>query len=145
MVMRPKKVIKGNGKDFKLSEKSYERLSGCHPDLIKLCERALQLSKYDFGITEGLRTLTRQKDLIAKGKSWTLESKHLKQSDGYSHAFDFVVVDESGNYTYKAGYYRKVMQAFVTAAIELNIQIEFGGLWKTTFDGPHVQLNQKYI
>lgn len=129
---------------FHFSKKSKRLLEDCHPDLVRLAQRALQLSPYDFGITEGLRTIEKQRSLVAKGKSWSLESKHLEQEDGYSHALDFVVVSPNGGYTYEVGYYRKVMQAFVTAAIELDIQIEFGGLWRTVFDGPHVQLNQKY-
>jgi peptidoglycan L-alanyl-D-glutamate endopeptidase CwlK len=36
---------------------------------LKVVRRALQLSAVDFGITEGLRTVERQKQLVAEGKA----------------------------------------------------------------------------
>lgn len=124
---------------YKLSSKSKSRLEGVHPDLIKVVERTLDLSPYDFGITQGVRTLGQQKEYVASGKSQTMNSKHLPQSDGLSHAFDFVVY-VNGKVTWEHGYYRKVVQAFFTAAIELGVQIESGGLWNTLIDLPHLQL-----
>ena len=126
---------------WKLSERSKRKLEGVHPDLVKLVYRALELSPYDFGITEGVRLLETQKQYVKEGKSQTLDSLHLVQEDGYSHAIDFAVY--LGNkLTWEHGYYRKVIQAFVTAAIELGVQVEFGGLWRTFVDSPHVQLKK---
>lgn len=130
--------------NWKLSRRSQMRLQGVHPDLVKVVYRALELSPYDFGITEGKRTLETQKKYVAEGKSKTMNSYHLEQDDGYSHAIDFVVYIGSG-ITWEVGYYRKVIQAFMTAAIELGVQIEAGGLWRTFVDGPHIQLNKKYL
>lgn len=128
---------------WKLSKRSQERLQGVHPDLIKVVNRALEISPYDFGITEGVRSIETQKQYVTEGKSKTMNSYHLKQEDGYSYAIDFVVYLGS-NITWEIGYYRKVIQAFITASIELGVQIEAGGLWRTFVDGPHIQLNRGY-
>lgn len=134
-------IVRGEFKmiTHRLSRNSLMKLEGVHPSLVKLVHRALVLSKYDFGITCGVRTPHEQQDLYATGKSQTLNSKHLPQDDGFSHAIDFAVYVD-GKLTWGNKYYRKVIQAFVTAAIELGIQVEFGGLWESFVDGPHVQL-----
>lgn len=129
---------------YKFSARSNERLKTVHPSLVMVAERALEISPYDFGITEGARTVERQKELVKSGKSKTMNSWHLVQEDGWSHALDFSVW-VNGSITWEIGYYRKVIQAFTTAAIELGVQVEFGGLWRSFVDGPHVQLNQKYV
>ena len=51
-----------------------------------------------------------------------------------------IAVYVNGKITWDIKYYRKVAQAFFKAAIELNVQIEWGGLWETFIDGPHYQL-----
>jgi peptidoglycan L-alanyl-D-glutamate endopeptidase CwlK len=128
---------------FRFSQRSLDRLSDVHPDLVKVAKRAIELSPYDFGITEGLRTLDRQKELLADGRSTTLNSRHLMQDDGNSHALDFAVY-VNGDITWEVGYYRKVVQAFMTAAIEEQVQINSGALWRTFVDGPHIELNINY-
>lgn len=128
---------------YKLSSSSSNKLKDVHPDLVKVVIRALELSPYDFGITEGKRSLDKQMQYVKEGKSRTLKSYHLEQEDGYSHAIDFAVY-VSGGLTWEIGYYRKVIQAFFTAAIELGVQIESGGLWQSFVDGPHIQLNKSY-
>ena len=123
----------------KLGRRSLKELYSVHPDLVSVVELALKYSKYDFGITQGIRTEEEQRENIAKGVSWTMDSLHFIQPDGYVHAIDFMVY-VNGKGTWEVGYYRKVMQAFVRAAIELGVQVRFGGLWRTTVDVPHVEL-----
>lgn len=129
---------------FKLSNRSVNRLLDVHTDLVNVALRAIEITRYDFGIAEGLRTKALQEHYVETGKSKTLNSKHLPQADGKSHAFDYYALDENGKYTTDHGYYRKINQAMVTAAIELGVQIELGGLWKSFIDAPHIQLSDKY-
>lgn len=75
---------------FKFSQRSWERLAGVHPDLVFILEQSLMNSPIDFGVTEGLRSLERQEELVAKKLSQTMNSKHLKQEDGWGHAVDLV-------------------------------------------------------
>lgn len=125
---------------YKLSSKSISKLEGVHPNLQRVVKRAIEITEFDFGITCGVRSMEVQKKYLAEGKSQVLDSKHLIQEDGYGHAVDFVVYVD-GKVTWEIGYYRKVIQSFFTAAIELGVQIEAGGLWRTLVDGPHIELN----
>ena len=62
---------------FKLGKKSLEKLNGVHPDLVKVVKRAIELTEIDFSVGEGLRTLEKQKEYLAKGATTTLKSRHL--------------------------------------------------------------------
>lgn len=120
--------------NFCFSPRSENNLCGVHPDLVRVVRRALALSDVDFGITEGLRTPERQRQLVAAGKSQTQNSRHLT-----GHAVDvFAYPTPAGSWEWK--YYAQISAAFKQAAAELNIPIEWGGDWKTLKDGPHFQL-----
>lgn len=120
--------------NFKFSQRSENNLKGVNSDLVKIVRRALQLSPVDFGITEGLRTVERQRQLVAAGKSQTMNSRHIS-----GHAVDvFAYPTSAGSWEWK--YYEKIATAFKQAAKELNIPVEWGGDWKTLKDGPHFQL-----
>jgi len=113
----------------------------CDERLIRVAKKAIQYSKYDFGISEGLRTKERQNVLVRQGKSKTFNSRHLANEDGKSEALDFKVY-VNGKVSWDIKHFRPVMQAFIRAAIEEGVQIEFGGLWESFVDGPHVQLRK---
>lgn len=122
---------------FKLGPRSVARLKGVHPDLVKVVERAIQLTPVDFTVLEGLRSPERQKALVAAGASQTLKSRHL---DG--HAVDLGAwVDEQVDWSWPL--YGKIAGAMKAAAAELKIPIEWGGDWTTFKDGPHFQLPWK--
>ena len=54
---------------YALGNSSKEKLDTCHIDLQKIFALAITRSKVDFGISEGHRTLARQKQLFNEGKS----------------------------------------------------------------------------
>ncbi len=60
---------------FNLSNKSYKKLEGVNPQLVDTVERAIKLSKVDFGVIYGVRTLDEQKRLYEAGRSQTMRSK----------------------------------------------------------------------
>lgn len=127
---------------YRLSKRSIDRLQGVHPDLVKVVKRAIEITKVDFGITEGVRTLARQKQLLAEKKSTTLNSRHIPGKDGYSKAVDVVVyIGTAVNWDLKN--YKIVADAMFQASRELRIPIEWGGNWKSFVDGPHFQLPSK--
>lgn len=72
----------------RFSERSLKALEGVHPKLVDVLLEVIQY--YDFTVLEGLRSAQTQAEYFALGKSKTLNSKHLRQSDGYSHAVDIV-------------------------------------------------------
>ena len=78
---------------FNLSNRSRNKLDGVHPQLVAVVEGAIKLTKVDFGVTYGVRTIAEQEKLVAAGRSQTMKSKHLIQDDGFSHAVDVVAYD----------------------------------------------------
>ena len=62
---------------FKLSKRSLSRLDGVNPKLVKVVTTAITMSKIDFGVICGLRTIEEQRELVAKGASQTMKSKHI--------------------------------------------------------------------
>lgn len=119
---------------FRLAEGSQRRMRGLHPDLVAVIRLAIQVTEIDFSVTEGLRNLERQKQLVAAGKSKRVNSRHLT-----GHAVDLAaVVDGRVNWDWK--YYEQIAKAMKQAANELGISIEWGGDWKTFKDGVHFQL-----
>jgi peptidoglycan LD-endopeptidase CwlK len=130
---------------WSLDQKSKEILSKVHPDLEAVVYRAAQISPIPFRVIEGLRTLTRQRQLKAQGLSKTLNSRHLT-----GHAVDIVpIVDLNGDgkidgeemwhhsQLLKLSPYIK--QAFKTN----NTPYEWGGDWRNAWDKPHWQLPWK--
>lgn len=128
---------------FELSSTSLSKLSGVHPDLVSVAKQAIQLTKIDFGISEGVRAYSRQVELVEQGKSTTLHSKHLLQDSGYGHAID-IFAYVNGKTQWQNKYYGPIVQAFFRAAIDLGVQIESGHLWKDFQDSVHIQLSSKY-
>lgn len=110
---------------FKLSARSLSRLEGVHEDLVAVVKRAIEITEIDFGVTEGLRTLERQKELVAKGASKTLNSRHLT-----GHAVD-VVAYLGKEVRWDHGLYYPIAAAFRQAAKELDVPIVWGGCWQT--------------
>lgn len=119
---------------FKLSQKSIDRLSGVHPDLVSVVKRAIEVSEVDFAVLEGFRSKARQEQLVAAGASQTMNSRHLT-----GHAVDLGAM-VSGTVRWDWPLYYKVADAMKKAAAELNVPIEWGGDWKKFKDGPHFQL-----
>lgn len=122
---------------YYLSMKSLKNLEGVHPDLVKVVKKVVEESPYDFVITEGIRTLEKQKQLFTAGKSKTMKSRHLT-----GHAIDFAVL-VGQNVVWDMEYYKKVAEAFLAAGKALKIDVECGAFWKEFPDGPHVQLTWK--
>jgi peptidoglycan L-alanyl-D-glutamate endopeptidase CwlK len=123
---------------FKLGKRSIERLQGVHPDLVRVVERAIDLTPVDFTVLEGLRSPERQQTLVASGASQTLNSRHIT-----GHAVDLGAwVDNQVDWSWPL--YTKIANAMKAAANELGIAIVWGGDWRTFKDGPHFELDRKY-
>jgi peptidoglycan L-alanyl-D-glutamate endopeptidase CwlK len=125
-----------------LSEKSLAKLSSAHPDLQKVIKRAAALSSIDFTVLEVLRTVARQKELVAKGASKTMKSRHLPSADGFSRAVDIAPLD-GGQVSWAWPTYHKLAPIIKQAAKDVGVPIEWGGDWKSFADGPHWQLPWK--
>lgn len=123
---------------FKLSQKSLDRLVGVHPDLVKVVKRAIEITTVDFTVLEGLRSVTRQEQLVKAGASKTMKSRHIT-----GHAVDLgAMLDGAVRWDWPL--YHKVADAMKKAAYELDVPIEWGGDWKNFKDGPHFQLDWEH-
>lgn len=119
---------------FSFGSKSQERLKGVHPKLVQVMQEAIKKSPLDFSITEGVRSVERQKELFESGKSQTMRSRHIS-----GHAVDIAVLVD-GKITWDFSKYQIVADHIKTVAKSLNIPIEWGGDWTSFKDGPHFQL-----
>lgn len=123
---------------FRLGRRSRRNLKGVHPDLVKVVERAIEITKLDFTVIEGLRTMARQRELVADGASKTYRSRHLT-----GHAVDLMALDCRGRGSWHWPLYTELANAMLQAARELGVAVEWGGHWRTFKDGPHFQLSWK--
>ena len=122
---------------FKLSQRSLDNLKCVHPDLVALVKEAIKITEVDFAVIEGLRTIERQKQLIAQGASKTMRSRHLT-----GHAVDLAAY-VAGGITWKPQFYKPIAKAMKLASNDLNIPVEWGGNWLTFKDLVHFQLPWK--
>src|SRR5574343_391522 len=75
-----------------LNKRSESSLELVHPDLVKIVRETALITNTHFVVIEGMRTYQQQQINFRKGVSWTMRSKHLKQSDRYSHAVDIAII-----------------------------------------------------
>jgi len=133
---------------FKLSNRSLEKLKGVHPRLVKTVETAIQCTQTDFGVVFGVRTLAEQQVLFDKGASKTMQSKHLIQNDGYSHAVDLMAYVGSRG-SWELSLYDDLADAMKTAAKEHGAHIRWGGAWTVddirTWEGTMEEAMNSYI
>ena len=113
---------------FKLSGRSLNKLEGVHPTMVDTVKRAIELSKVDFGVIYGVRSLAEQKKLYEAKRSQTMKSKHLVQEDGYSHAVDLMAYDGSDP-SWDIVMYDDIADAMKEAAIETGAKICWGAAW----------------
>ena len=122
--------------NFVLSARSRARLTGVHPALTAVVERAVALTPVDFMVTEGLRTLTRQAELVRAGASRTLNSRHLT-----GHAVDLAALVD-GAVRWDWPLYPRIAGAMKAAAAERGVALIWGGDWRMR-DGPHFELDRR--
>jgi peptidoglycan LD-endopeptidase CwlK len=127
------------------SNRSIRNLTGIHPDLRRVMDRALQDSPHDFVVTEGLRTLDRQRELVRIGASKTLNSRHLT-----GHAVDlyaWVDLDRDGRVTFQEMAHPRLLTAIAdaikAAAQAEGVPIVWGGDWPKFVDMPHFELDRR--
>ena len=130
---------------YQLGQRSLQNLSGVHPDLVAVVKRAIQITDQDFGVIEGIRNINRQRQLVKSGASTTMNSRHLT-----GHAVDLAPypfngdVDGDGKVNIEDwDQYYFIEEAMKLAADELEVDLEWGGDWKSFKDGPHWQLSRK--
>lgn len=108
---------------FKLSNRSLSKLDGVDAALVAVVKKAIEYTKVDFGVTEGLRSVERQKELVAAGKSQTMASKHIE-----GKAVDLVAYVGS-DIAWELNLYDDICNAMAKAAREVGVAIKWGAAW----------------
>ena len=141
---------------YKLSERSLNSLKGVNPNLVKVVERAIELTEQDFLVLEGVRSKEQCYINYGKGRTaaqcsakgvptkyaqpslskvtWLndpLASKHVT-----GNAVDLVPYPIDWNTISK---FTTISKAMKQAAKELGVDLEWGGDW-TKKDYPHFEL-----
>jgi peptidoglycan L-alanyl-D-glutamate endopeptidase CwlK len=108
---------------YRLSRRSLDNLEGVQPALEAIVKRAINLTRVDFGVIQGLRTMDQQKKLHAYGASRTMKSKHLS-----GHAVDLMAYIGSRG-CWEINLYDDIADAMKQAAIEQGTPLRWGAAW----------------
>jgi len=110
-----------------LTERDLARLKGVHPKLVEIIHAAAKdPSCPPFQVIEGVRTLDRQKELVAKGASRTLNSMHIPKSDGFGRAVDLVPLPVNWN---DIPSFKKLKASILAAAKQRKLRVRSGADW----------------
>tara|TARA_R110002124_G_scaffold247763_1_gene412876 strand:+ start:409 stop:864 length:456 start_codon:yes stop_codon:yes gene_type:complete len=128
---------------FKLSNRSLSRLEGVDERMIEVVKNAITVSKIDFGVICGMRTIEEQKELVAKGASKTMKSKHLE-----GNAVDLMAYIGSRG-SWELNLYDDLADAMKEAAINLGVSLRWGAAWHIDdirdWDGTMEEAMNSYI
>jgi len=108
---------------FKLSNRSLTKLNGVDERLVEVVKIAIQYTKVDFAVIEGVRTLQRQKELVSSGASQTLNSKHIN-----GLAVDLMAYIGS-RASWELNLYDDIADAMKIGAQQIDVPIRWGGAW----------------
>jgi len=107
---------------YKLGKGSVSKLEGIDERMIAVVKYAISVTKQDFSVICGMRTIEEQKVLVAKGASQTMKSKHI---DGL--AVDLMAYVNGGRW--ELNLYDEIADAMSEAAREIDVPIVWGAAW----------------
>jgi peptidoglycan L-alanyl-D-glutamate endopeptidase CwlK len=110
---------------FKLSSRSLERLEGVDERLVSVVQSAIGHTKVDFGVICGLRTIGEQRELVKKGASKTMKSKHLE-----GLAVDLMAYVGS-RASWEISLYDEIADAMKRGARDVGVAVCWGAAWST--------------
>ena len=107
---------------YKLGNRSLSRLEGVNDDLVTVVKYAIGVTKQDFSVICGMRTFSEQQELVRKGASQTMKSKHL---DG--NAVDLMAYCNGGRW--ELNLYDEIADAMKEGAEAAGIKLRWGAAW----------------
>ena len=129
---------------FTLSQRSLGRLDGVKNELHSVVTTAIGLTNVDFGVTCGLRDLKTQEDLVARGASQSLKSKHLT-----GEAVDVVAYIGGSRISWELNLYDDIADAFKEASVREGVGIRWGASWHIPdlrdWEGTAEEARESYI
>lgn len=125
---------------FSFGKRSSRELDTCHPDIQKVMQMAISLTRIDFGVSEGHRAVSRQKLLYDQGLSKIDGVSKLGKHNLYpSEACDIYIYHPNDKLRRQLAY-DKCSLAYVAGVIqtcatklletgEINHDVRWGGNW----------------
>lgn len=113
---------------FYLGRLSEERLGTTDARIQRIVRRAIAQSSVDFSVVEGIRSETRQRELVQAGASRKLDSYHLT-----GHAVD-ICPYIAGALVWKLAPMLQVTIAMRLAALFFTEAVTWGGVWDRRLD-----------
>ena len=107
---------------YKLGNRSLSKLEGVDERLVTVVKYAIGVTKQDFSVICGLRTIEEQRALVAKGASQTMQSKHI---DG--NAVDLMAYVDGGRW--ELNLYDEIADAMKEAAEAAGLKLRWGAAW----------------
>ena len=136
MMLPPKRTGIPGLTPVEFNPRSKARLAEVDPKLADLMFRVEAQHPDAFEISEGMRDAGRQAQMVAEGKSQTLNSKHLT-----GNAVDIAMIGPNGQPNWNFEDYRPIAATAKATAASLGIpDFVWGGDWKTLRDGVHFQV-----
>lgn len=118
---------------YKLGKRSMKNLIGVHPFLSFAAMKAIEITKQDFMVLDGVRTEEEQQKLIDRGVSKSKDSYHL-----YGLAMDLVAYVD-GKPSWEKEYYKEIEIAMKRVITFYELPIQWGyDRW--SWDMPHWEL-----
>jgi len=106
-----------------LSERSRGNLMRVDTRLSSIVRNAIQITRVDFGVIQGRRTLEEQRILVEKGASQTMKSKHLG-----GLAVDLMAYI-NGRGSWELNLYDDIADAIKESAIGEDVAVRWGAAW----------------
>lgn len=107
---------------YKLGKRSLSRLEGVNENLVTVVKYAIGVTKQDFSVICGVRTIEEQKALVAKGASQTMKSKHI-----HGNAVDLMAYIDGGRW--ELNLYDEIADAMKEGAEAVGVKIRWGAAW----------------
>lgn len=107
---------------YKLGKGSLSKLQGVDERLVTVVKYAIGVTKQDFSVICGIRTFSEQQELVRKGASQTMKSKHL---DG--NAVDLMAYCNGGRW--ELNLYDEIADAMKEGAASCDVKLRWGAAW----------------
>lgn len=127
---------------YKLGKGSLSKLQGVDERLVTVVKYAIGVTKQDFSVICGMRTFSEQQELVRKGASQTMKSKHL---DG--NAVDLMAYCNGGRW--ELNLYDEIADAMKEGAASCDVKLRWGAAWTIddigAFEGTAENAMNSYI
>ena len=119
---------------FTLTSADERKLVGVNSRLVSVVRGVALIAPVRFKVVEGMRTMTRQRQLLKEGKTKTLSSKHL-----IGRAVDIApIVDGKVSWDWK--HFTPLVSCARAVSADLGVPLVFGYDWG--WDAPHWEMKE---